>query len=417
MVEYRLEGIYTLSLLKNEQYLDDLASEMPSREIAKKWGLGSKTTVTNHRKKIKQRQKEGVVSSKSSSDGSFESTIKHSQELTYEDAERWLRNSGKDPEDFHLTVTSNAYGNGFWSNRISARPKTGKDVRTVPLLSKTEVEKIFSGFKPRVFKDARTGTAVLNMADLQIGKTSAGIGSDVTIPKALNAIAKFRSYVLESKPAEVVLVDNGDPVEGIHNISNKQLTTNDLDLVDQVTAVRRLFLEAIKAVADIVPSVKFVSVPSNHGEVRIARGQAVGSIHNDWGIEINRQLEDAVSLAGIETVEFIIPERHEDTAVVETSGTVLAFHHGHNAGNPNTLGKWIAGQDHGRREGWDADIWVFGHWHSLRVEQTGNGRWLIVASSSDPGSDWFSRKTGESALQGMTAFDVLYGQWSNLRIL
>lgn len=356
--------------------------------------------------------------SESSSDGSFGADWIRTRKIDLADAEAWVRDAGFDPDDYDITVRTIAYGRDMWSNRMSASPKRGRGKGDhVPALRKADVEEIFSGFKPRVFKGERTGSSVLNMADLQVGKTSAGVGSDVTIPKALNAIAKFRSYVLETKPSEVVLVDNGDPIEGIMNVSNKQLTTNDLDLVDQVTAVRRLFLEAIKAVADIVPSVKFVSVPSNHGEVRVARGQAVGGMHNDWGIEINRQLEDAVSLAGIDNVEFIIPERHEDTAVVETSNTLLAFHHGHNAGNPNSLGKWVAGQDHGRREGWDADIWVFGHWHSLRVEQTGNGRWLIVASSSDPGSDWFSRKTGESALQGMTAFDVLDGQWSNLRIL
>ena len=67
--------------------------------------------------------------------------------------------------------------------------------------------------------------------------------------------------------------------------------------------------------------------------------------------------------------------------------------------------------------GWDADILTTAHFHSMRVEQSGNGRWIIGVSSSDASSDWFTNRTGESALQGMTAYDVADGQWSNLRIL
>ena len=65
------------------------------------------------------------------------------------------------------------------------------------------------------------------------------------------------------------------------------------------------------------------------------------------------------------------------------------------------------------------DILLHGHYHSLRVSQSGDSRWVIGTPSADNGSAWFTNKTGETSVAGILAFDVQAGQvpWSNLRLL
>lgn len=65
----------------------------------------------------------------------------------------------------------------------------------------------------------------------------------------------------------------------------------------------------------------------------------------------------------------------------------------------------------------DARILIAGHWHSLRVQQSGDARWIITGPSSDRGSSWYTNARGESSKSGMLSFLTADNQWSNLRIL
>lgn len=261
-------------------------------------------------------------------------------------------------------------------------------------------------------------TSVLNAADLQIGKAqNRGGGTPETTQRVRNSIEAFARDLIEKTPECLVLVDNGDGIENIWN-TPQQLTTNDLSVPEQIRTFRRLMLEAIKTLAPLVPRLIYVAVPSNHGAARVGYKAPGGTVDADFGLEISYQLEDAVrENPFLQHVEFVRPESLDETATVEVSGTKLAFHHGHQSAGPNAHGKWWAAMSHGRMPGWDADILVTAHYHSLRVEHSGNGRWIIGVSSSDAGSDWFTNRTGESAIQGMTAFNVSNGRWSDLRIL
>lgn len=261
-------------------------------------------------------------------------------------------------------------------------------------------------------------TSVLNASDLQIGKAmQRGGGTPETVARVRQSFERFASHVKTFKPERVLLVDGGDPIENCFNVPS-QLVTNDLPVPEQIRVFRRLMLEGIKLLSQYTPHLVYVAVPSNHGHARVGYKSPGGTVDADFGLEISHQLEDAVrENPHLSHVSFIRPESLDETAVVETSGTKLAFHHGHQSSGANGHGKWWAGQSHGRMAGWDADILTTAHFHSLRVEQSGNGRWIIGVSSSDASSDWFTNRTGESALQGMTAYDVSDGQWSNLRIV
>lgn len=259
---------------------------------------------------------------------------------------------------------------------------------------------------------------VLNITDLQIGKAhQRGGGTPETIAKFRKGLAAFVRRCEDSKPRYIVLVDGGDPIENIFNVPS-QPYTNDMDVSEQIRTFRRIVAEAIKAVAGLAPHVYMVSVPSNHGAVRSGPKAQAGTTDADFGLDINYALEEIFEgREGYEHVRFVRPAMLEETATLEVAGTKLAFNHGHHTRGPLKQSEWWARQDHGRRPGWDADIFVFAHYHTFNVGHSGDGRWIISVSSTDPGSDWFTNATGEAALSGMTAFSVQDGQWSNIAIL
>lgn len=262
-------------------------------------------------------------------------------------------------------------------------------------------------------------TSTLHAADLQIGKAGQrGGGTDGTVEHVLRSFARMAEHVKKVQPEHLILSDNGDIIENIFNVGS-QATTNDQDVPAQLRIARRLMIAGIKLLAPLVPQFTYLAVPSNHGEFRTGFKQQAGTTDADFGLEISYQLQDAFemnpALSG--HVQFVRPEPLHQTAVIDTSGTRLAYHHGHAAAKQEGLHKWWQGLDHGRMPGWDADIFVTGHFHNLKLQQSGNARWLIGVSSSEPSSDWFTNGTGESSKRGMTHFDVRDGEWSNLGII
>lgn len=264
---------------------------------------------------------------------------------------------------------------------------------------------------------------VFCMSDLQIGKAmQRGGGTPETLARIRNSIstyvAELKDLSLRGKlPKYIVIWDGGDPIENCWN-TPEQAVTNDLPLPEQIRVARRIFLEAIKALAPFCERLYFVTVPSNHGQHRVGYKAAGGTVDADFGIEISFQLEDIVAENEVlrDRVTFVRPHPLEETAELEVAGTKLAFNHGHRSGSQKTHGTWWAKQSHGRLPGWDADILLTAHYHNMGLTQSGNGRWIIETASSDAGSDWFTYKSGETATQGITAFSVSGGQWSNLRV-
>lgn len=273
---------------------------------------------------------------------------------------------------------------------------------------------------PSLIQDVQPHTETLMASDLQIGKAmQRGGGTPETLARANQTLARAVGRYSLSAPERIIIADGGDPIENIFNVKG-QLVTNDLDVTAQIRTFRRLMAKFIRTLAPLAPEIVYLSVPSNHGAVRNGLGadSQAGTVDADFGLDINYSLEEQFEgREGFEHVRFVRPEGLEETAVIEASGTRLAFNHGHRSGGILKHGEWWARQDHGRRPGYDADILVMSHYHSFNVGHSGNGRWIISASSSDPGSDWFTNRTGEAARQGMTAFSVRDGQWSDLAIL
>jgi len=116
-------------------------------------------------------------------------------------------------------------------------------------------------------------------------------------------------------------------------------------------------------------------------------------------------------------VDVTVPEKYHDSLAFDASGTRIGVTHSDKAGSPDKLGNWWMGQSHGEMPTAHADILLCGHWHSLRVQQSGNKKWIIVGSASDRGSSWFTNARGEQSVSGVTAFVTRDGLWHDLRVL
>ena len=256
-------------------------------------------------------------------------------------------------------------------------------------------------------------------ADFQLGKAvESGGGTPETLKRVKSSLNAFVQRVLKSQPKAIVVTDLGDIIENMFNVPAHQLSTNDLDLVAQIRTARRLMLEVVLTLAPLAPELYYVSVPSNHGQVRTGPKGNVGGIDNDFGLDISYQIEDVITHSAVNNVQFVRPEPFHETAVLDLCNTRVAYNHGHRtSGGQRGHDKYWANQDHGRMPGWDADIFFFAHYHTFCIEQSGDNRWIISVSSSEPSSDYFARSTGKRSKRGVTCVRVGNGIWSDVEIL
>lgn len=260
-------------------------------------------------------------------------------------------------------------------------------------------------------------SVLTTLADFQTGKTGERGGTEELLRRSEEAKARWVEYVKAENPYEIILVDLGDAIENFEN-AGAQERTNDLQLTEQLRAWRRIFWSWIDEASRLAPSVKVISVPSNHCQVR--RGKNVlGTPSDDYGIEVLSQVAD---MAGVNSelyghVEFFAPPNQEESLAIEAvGGKILGFAHGHQASNPDKFPTWIAGQALGRTPIGNADIICFGHFHHLRVQTIGNDRWMFVAPTMDSGSAWWRNISGSESAPGVLTMVIESDGWRALHV-
>lgn len=282
----------------------------------------------------------------------------------------------------------------------------------------TDLIKNYS-FEPFIREEHLAEAAIIQPSDYQVGKTDIGGGTAESTARALGSFARFAEFVKECRPQTILIANTGDIIENFCNTA-AQPFTNDLDLPHQVAHAFNLEVAGIRILADLAPRIVYATVPSNHGQWRNATGikGSLGDSHADWGISIAEQVASALSLnESLSHVEVHAPPKYMESMSIDLGTTKVGLVHGHQVNNPEKLGDWWAGQDHGRMPTWNADILLVGHHHSFRSYQSGDGRWVFVGPSSDPGSAWYANLTGQRAVAGMLTMTVEKGAWGNLQIL
>jgi len=406
-------------LFDNPAFLADLQdSALSARFLASKWGTG-KTFITKHRSQPHDAQKvvTPAMTTETSSDGSRSVQFIRDRPVTLEDAREWVRSSGDNPDHYILSVRSIAYGHDQSSNRMDAKLKPGYAPG-----AESDIDELLANieaYKPQRsdWSKSTGGAFIICPSDLQTGKGDYGLDHHDLTERVMQSWAKAEAFCREYQPSEILIAELGDSVENINSTSS-QRGTNTLALTEQIRLARRLLLEGIKTLAPLSPKLTYAAVPSNHGSVRIGPKSPENHVLDDYGIEIAEQLRDVVKHStALSNVDVIVPELPHESLCLRVAGTAIGMSHGHLANSADGLSKFWQGQSHGRLPLSEADIALFGHFHSLRVQQSGDARWLMVSPASDNGSSWWTNKTGERSASGMLSFTVQDGAWENLRIM
>lgn len=274
--------------------------------------------------------------------------------------------------------------------------------------------------------DAPECAAVINLADIQGGKSEGG-GVEATRQRLGDGLGNVVYWLADMARigrniTEIVLVNNGDPYEGCAGNYAAQLFTVELNLRAQMRFVLEVWKLYAKTLLPLVPKAQFVSVLSNHSELNRLGSSKNQTSDSDSGdgllAEILRMI--LAENPAFDHVEWTIP--HDEMVVYPViSGIQTAFTHGHKIpGNDATnFEKWLNGQARGDERAHSARVWVTAHRHNLQLWDLGSTT-VIQCPSLDGGSKWLRDMTGKYSRSGIVA--LLVGQhhrlgWSDLAFL
>lgn len=337
-----------------------------------------------------------------------------------------LRRDGYNPDDYTTSHrhsvwtqhTAKGITKTLYSNAFSAVKKPVKELAATARIDWEAASKFVEGFTYIPAKrDFLVDTAILQPTDEQWGKTDFDGGTPQTEERVMNSYAAFADYVREYRPRQAFFARTGDGIENFCNTPS-QRDTNDLDLPAMITQSFKMDLAGTAMIAPLVQELVEAYVPSNHSRWRTGAKADAGNAHADFGLTVANQLRAMQSLMGIlPNVKILTPEPHMESMTVQLDTLRAGLVHGHQTNSPDKIGEWWKGQDHGRMPTWDADILFVGHFHSLRIYQSGDGRWIVVGPASDNGSSWFSNLKGERARSGMLAMAIEGKRWRFQEIL
>ena len=327
--------------------------------------------------------------------------------------DEFLRDAGMDPTDIDVIppVRTSRWQrwDGEWltSYRFTFRKKSGNI--DLPLIMAEARKKLG---KPKLTKPEARALVVL-WSDLQVGKVDYRGDSSTLVARVQLMQARLVEQVKREKPEQVIFADLGDTIENFYNANSaQQAYSNDLSIMEQIDVATTLAWQTIRQLAELVPSVTYASVGSNHCQFRAANGKAIGKATDDWGVFIGRQLARLASETGANNVRFLEPQPHDESLAIDVFGDgfhILGMVHGHQASRPEAMGDWWRKQTFGRQPVADASLLVHGHWHHLRVQELGSvdrgdktaSRFIVMAPTMDNGSGWFKMRSGEDSIPGL----------------
>ena len=330
--------------------------------------------------------------------------------------EEFLEAAGMNPEEFEVIGTPRVSkwqqkegGEFLTSFRFTFRKRiSGIDL---PLLY-AEAKKLIKGKKPKSNVENTTDKALVVLwSDLQVGKVDHRGGTIQLIERVELTKQKLIQQVKKEKPSKIIFCDVGDTIENFINANDaNQLYTNDLSIMEQVDLATTLAWDTLKALSDYVPEIVYLSVASNHCQMRINK-QRVGKGTDDWGIHIGRTLARLASEVGLR-ITFVEPQSHDESLAFDIFNDgfhVLGLWHGHQSPRPDQVPTWWRQQAFGNQPVSAATIGVSGHFHHLRVVELGStprgtSRFWVQAATMDNGSGWWKRQAGEDSQPGLVTF-------------
>lgn len=252
--------------------------------------------------------------------------------------------------------------------------------------------------------------AVINLADLQSGKSEGG-GVAATQQRLLDGLENVSRWLdrmsAEYNLNEIVLVNNGDPMENCAGNYAAQLFTVELNTRGQANFVLDVWQQYARHLFPRFERAQFVSVLCNHGEMnRLGGSKNQTSDSDNWGGLLAETLRRVLDRPEFAHVEWTIP--HDEMNVYPiVAGVPMAFNHGHKIPGNDASGfeKWLNGQVRGDAQAHAARIWQTAHRHHFAAWDMGSCS-VFQAPSLDGGSKWLKDMTGRYSRAGILAYLV-----------
>jgi hypothetical protein len=254
------------------------------------------------------------------------------------------------------------------------------------------------------------------LADFQVGKVDYKGNSESLVQRIMESYDRIEAQLKAGKYQHIYALDLGDIIEGIDNASSmNQLQGNDLSVMQQVDLASALIWDFLKMATKYAP-VTYASIGSNHCQWRVNRQQIGKPGKDDWGIVILQQVRRLAVEVGL-PITFLIPNPDEESLVFDAFGDgyhLVGIAHGHQYSRPENALTWWRQNTFGNQTIASASLLLTAHFHHLRVVEAGashNGgsRFWIQASTSDNGSGWFRRISGEDSVSGITCLELSKG--------
>jgi hypothetical protein len=261
---------------------------------------------------------------------------------------------------------------------------------------------------------------------MQLYKSEGG-GIQATEQRLFDGLENFNSWVGRQRKVgrninECVIVNNGDPYEGIAGNYAAQLHTVQGGMRKQMNGVLDVWGSYSRELFPQFDVGQFISVLCNHGELGRLGGAKNQTSDSDNGSAflaecLKRELSGRTEF---DHVRFTIP--HDEMNVYSTvAGIPVGFNHGHKIPGADATGfeKWLNGQARGDEQAHRAKVWITAHRHNFQAFDLGSTS-VFQCPSCDGGSKWLRDMTGKFSRSGILA--LLIGEhdplgWSDVAFL
>jgi hypothetical protein len=273
--------------------------------------------------------------------------------------------------------------------------------------------------KPKqVKRKANKRTFVICPADFQIGKNGSRGGHLESIQRIHASYDLIEARLKEGNYDHIVILDMGDVIEGVTSKADmEQVASNTLSPMQQTDLAASLLWDLMKIASKYAP-ITYGSVASNHCQYRIQKQRIGRPGEDDWGIVILQQLRRLATEVGLPVDRWLIPQPDDEGFafdVFDDGSHILGAIHGHQVSRPDSFPLFWAKAVFNSSYLGAVTTMVTGHFHHHRCQEIsgteGNQRWWLQASTSDSGSDWFTRNQGAGgdSSTAITCFELEKG--------
>ena len=274
--------------------------------------------------------------------------------------------------------------------------------------------------KPKTPKPVKSAkTFVICPADFQIGKGGSRGGHEESIQRIHASYDRIEQKLKAGNYEHIVILDMGDVIEGVSSKADmEQLQSNTLSPMQQVDLASALLWDLMKLASKYAP-ITYGSVASNHCQFRVNKAQVGKPGQDDWGVVILQQLRRLATEVGLPVTRWLVPQPHDEGFafdVFDNGEHILGAIHGHQVARPDAFAGFWAKAVFNSSYLAAVTTMVSGHFHHHRCEQISGTenreRWWVQASTSDSGSDWYTRRQGAGgdSTTAITCFELEKGK-------